>query len=72
MDDMGQYQRPFFALTPPTLQHWTEWQLAQIYSFTRFTALVMVSLNLMYINVRTPIDCEVSGMSHVCVIMATI
>jgi hypothetical protein len=74
VDDMGPYWRPAFTLLPPTgtLQPWTEWQLGQIYSFTRICALVMVILNLIYINTKTPINCEVGGISHVRVITATI
>ena len=49
----------FLALFPRTLQPWIEYQLGQIYSFTRFTALVMTSLHLVFFNTRTPIDCQV-------------
>jgi hypothetical protein len=56
------YGWAFLALSSRTLRSWIELQLEQIYSFTRFAALVMVSLNLVFFNTRTPINCQVGGL----------
>jgi hypothetical protein len=37
----------------------------QIYSFTRFAALVLVSLNLVFFTTRTPINCQAGGVVRV-------
>src|SRR5258708_3852627 len=46
---------------------WAEFPVRQIYSLTRLSTLITVILNLAALN-TTPINCQVSSTSYVCLI----
>ena len=66
----GQYGFVAFSQVSslPALNNVLIFTLPQIYSVTRVATLMSVILNLVGLNVTRPINCQVSPVSHACLV----